>query len=590
MKSTTVAVFLWLFASVVWGQNVSQGPQELLVPQPGEQELELPVALGPEPIRMVQRLKRFDEERIPGSERTPSIPPSEVEDRLIFEPVPDRWRMNYQPNIFDPYNQNVLKGDYPILGQNTFFVFTGISDTLADVHTLPVPSGVSTARPDSFDFFGRNRQIIFQENLLLRFELYHGDTAFKPPDWLLTITPALNLNHVDLPERGLVNTDVRRGTTRTRGNVALQEVSLEYHIANLSDHYDSVSVKAGIQPFNSDFRSFIFNDTNLGVRLFGNLGNNRYQYNLAFFDMLEKETNSGLNTTFQRRDQRLVIANVYLQDVLVAGYTTQFNLHYLYDAASFRFDANHFLVRPDPVGVFIPHELNVVYLGWTSSGHIGPINVTHALYQALGTDARNPLAGRRVDINAQLAALELSVDYDWLRPVVSVMWASGDANPTNGTARGFDSIFDKPNFAGGEFSFWNRQGVRLLGVGLVQAGSLLPDLRSSKIEGQPNFVNPGLFLVHAGLEAEITPKLRALLNGSYLRFATTQTLEHFLQQPAIGHNIGYDFSLGLLYRPLLNNNIILTGGVAAFIPGNGFQDALTSKTLLQGFLNVRFTY
>src|SRR6516164_8630841 len=53
------------------------------------------------------------------------------------------------------------------------------------------------------------------------------------------------------------------------------------------------------------FRGFIFNDTNLGARLFGNLGNNRYQYNLAFFDMLEKQTNSGLNT-FSLRDQRVV--------------------------------------------------------------------------------------------------------------------------------------------------------------------------------------------------------------------------------------------------------------------------------------------
>ncbi len=590
MKSAIVAAFVWLFASVVWGQNVSQRPQDPLVPQPGGQVLEGPAVPATGPIRVAQRLKRFDEERAPGSERIPSIPPSEVEDRLIFEPVPDRWRLLNPRNIIDPYNQNILKGDYPILGQNTFFVFTGISDTLADFHTLPVPSGASAARPNSFDFLGRNRQIIFRENLLLRFELYHGDTAFKPPDWLLTITPDLNLNRVDLPERGLVNADVRRGTTRLRGNVALQEASLEYHIANLSDRYDSVSVKLGIQPFNSDFRSFIFNDTNLGVRLFGNLGNNRYQYNLAFFDMLEKETNSELNTTFQRRDQRLVIANIYLQDLLVMGYTTQFNLHYLYDAASFRFDANHALVRPDPVGVFIPHELNVVYLGWTSSGHIGPINVTHALYEAVGTDTRNPLAGRRVDINAQLAALELSADYDWLRPIVSVMWASGDQNPTNGTARGFDSIFDHPNFAGGEFSFWNREGVRLLGVGLVQAGSLLPDLRSSKIEGQPNFVNPGLFLVHAGLEAEVTPKLRALFNWSYLRFVTTQPLEHFLQQPKIGHDIGYDFSLGLIYRPLLNNNIILTGGVAAFVPGSGFRDALTSETLFQGFFNARFMY
>jgi hypothetical protein len=588
VKSTTVGVFLWLLASVVWGQNVGQGPQELPGQQSGGPAVASPAQPGSGSTQVVQRLRRFDEERIPGSERVPS-PPSEVEDRLLFEPVPDRWRIVYKRNILDPYNQNILKGDYPILGQNTFLVFTGTSDTLADWHTLPTPSGVSAARPNSFGFFGRNQQFFFRENLLLRFELYHGDTAFKPPDWLLTLTPDINVNYVNLQERGGVNIDVREGTDRVRVDGALQEGSLEYHIANLSDRYDSISIKVGIQPFNSDFRGFIFNDTNLGARLFGNLGNNRYQYNLAFFDMLEKETNSGLNT-FGRRDQRIVIANFYWQDFLTPGYTTQFNLHYLHDAATLHFDTNGFLVRPDPVGVFTPHELNVVYLGWTSSGHIGVLNVTHALYEAVGTDTRNPLAGRRVTVNAQFAALELSIDRDWLRPIVSLTYASGDANPTNKTARGFDSIFDNPNFAGGDFSFWNRQGVRLLGVGLVQGSSFFPDLRSSKIEGQPNFVNPGLLRFHTGLEAEVTPKLRALLNGSYLRFVTAQPLEHFLQQPKVGHNIGLDFSLGLVYRPLLNNNIILTGGVAAFVPGNGFRDALTGETLFQGFLNARFTY
>src|SRR4030095_17198221 len=105
-------------------------------------------------------------------------------------------------------------------------------------------------------------------------------------------------------------------------------------------------------------------------------------------------------------------------------------------------------------------------------------------------------------------------------------------------------------FAGGDFSFWNRQGVKLLGVNLVQQSSFFPDLRSSKIEGQPNFVNPGLFRLHTGLEAEVTPKLRALLNGSYLRFITAQTLEHLLQQPNIGQNIGLDLSLGVVSRPV----------------------------------------
>jgi hypothetical protein len=195
-----------------------------------------------------------------------------------------------------------------------------------------------------------------------------------------------------------------------------------------------------------------------------------------------------------------------------------------------------------------------------------------------------------VDINAQFAAWELSIDRDYLRPIVSVTYASGDRDPTNGQAHGFDAIFDTPNFAGGDFSFWNRQGIRLLGVGLVQGSSFFPSLRSSKIEGQANFVNPGLVRLHAGLEAEVTPKLRTLFNASYLRFATVQPLEHFLQQPKIGHTIGYDLSLGLVYRPLLNNNIILTGGLAAFIPGSGFQDALSSETLFQGFLNARFIY
>ena len=51
-------------------------------------------------------------------------------------------------------------------------------------------------------------------------------------------------------------------------------------------------------------------------------------------------------------------------------------------------------------------------------------------------------------------------------------------------------------FAGGGFSFWNRMAIRLAGTGvtLVNRGSLLPDLKTSREEGQPNFVNPGLRL------------------------------------------------------------------------------------------------
>ncbi len=65
-------------------------------------------------------------------------------------------------------------------------------------------------------------------------------------------------------------------------------------------------------------------------------------------------------------------------------------------------------------------------MGWTGNGHIRRLNISHAFYQALGNDTFNPIAGRPVDINAQMAALELSVDKDWIRYYAQFFYASGD--------------------------------------------------------------------------------------------------------------------------------------------------------------------
>src|SRR6185295_13241242 len=115
-----------------------------------------------------------------------------------------------------------------------------------------------------------------------------------------------------------------------------------------------------------------------------------------------------------------------------------------------------------------------------------------------GSDSRNPLANTQQDISGYMGAVELSYDRDWARFRTSYFYSSGDNNVNNRHATGFDSIFDNPNFAGGEFSFWQRQQIPLFGVNLVQRNSLIPDLRSSKIQGQVNFVNPGLQLFNSG--------------------------------------------------------------------------------------------
>lgn len=543
--------------------------------------------------------------RQPGVERELRFAEPERWIEPSLQEMTDRWRIVPPPyeldeqsrGRLDPYNRNVLKGDVPIRGNDTFFVLTGISDTLAESRTLPTPSGVSAARPGSFPFFGEDDQSVFVQSFIVSGDLFQGDTTFQPVRQRVKMTLVGNINHVRVEENAVVKPDVRRGTRRSDGRVSVQEIFYERKLRDLSPNYDFVSIRAGVQPFVSDFRGFIFSDTNLGVRAFGNWASNRFQYNAAYFERLEKDTNSGLNILHELRDQRVLLANFYWQDFIHKGYTQQFSIHHMRDDASTKHDRNGGLVRPAPVGAATPHAIQATYLGTAGLGHIGRINIDHALYFVFGRDSLNPIAGpdpelRRGDsvrIGAGMAALELSYDRDWLRPRIGFFYATGDRDPRDRTAHGFDAIYDAPAFAGGGFSFFNRLGIRLTGTGvsLVERGSLLPTLRSSKDEGQPNYVNPGVQLATVGLDVEVTPRLKAIFTGNYIRMDATEPVEAILFQDNVHKDLGTDLSAGFRYRPFLSNNWIIVGGAAAFIPGKGFEDIYESgKTLYHVFTNV----
>jgi len=537
----------------------------------------------------------------------------------VFNKVPDRWALQQpeyrrydakgeylytKPRWYDPFNRNKFKGDEPIwpkvLGQQTFFNFTATSETFFDGRRVPSPSNVSTANPGSSEFFGRGEQAFLDQTFRVSFDLFHGDASFKPVDWRIRITPEVSLNNLNVRELGIVKPSPLAGTNRLDSHVGLQEAFVEYKIHDLSSNYDFISIRAGIQEFNADFRGFLFQDEQPGIRVFGNLHSGKIEYNVAYFDFLEKNTNSGLNT-FERRSQQVFLGNTYLQDFFFPGYTAEFLIAFNKDDGGLHYDDNGFLVRPSPVGNVINqnpgagpilHGIRVGYFGWLGSGHIKRINLTHAFFQAVGEDTFNPIAGKPVTVNAQMAAAELSYDHNWIRYRVSGFFASGDANPRDNRARGFDSILDLPSFAGGLFSFWNREQIRLTGSGvsLTPPGSLLPSLRSNKEEGQANFVNPGIFLVNAGADFDLTPKLRAFANVNYLRFDRTESLEYILLQSSIRHGIGTDYGLGVTYRPPLSENIVITGGASALTPDNGLRDIYGGHTLFSLFTSVRFTF
>ena len=531
-----------------------------------------------------------------------SLPPAEK----VFTPMPNRWAYEF-PNyhrypppaeipyvtghFFDPFNQNQLKGDKPIFGQHTFLNLNFTSDTFTEGRITPSANNTSTAQPGNYGFFGGFGQFALSQDLAFSATLFSGDTSFKPVDWQVRVTPVININYLNVENTGIVNVNPAAGTTRLDAHIGLQEAFYEMKLADLSNSYDFISMRAGIQSFNSDFRGFIFADQEPGIRIFGNLDSNRYQYNLAYFAMLQKDTNSGLNT-FEYRGQQVTVANLYRQDFLKPGYTIQASFHYDKDDPSIAYDTNGFLVRPAPIGLVKPHAIRAYYYGLTGDGHIGRLNLNHAFYQVLGHDTLNPIAGHRTDIDAQMAAAELSYDKDWIRLRTSLFYASGDKNPRGGTARGFDSIFDDSQFAGGFFSFWSREGIRFTstGVGLVQEGSLIPDLRSSKIEGQANFVNPGLMLWNAASDFDITPKLRGVVNLNLIRFVDTQPLELLLFQNNIHAGVGADSGIGVSYRPPLSENITITGVLNAFMPFQGFKDIYTGQTLFGAAINVRFRF
>jgi hypothetical protein len=536
------------------------------------------------------------------------------------------------PYFWHPYYQSKWKADVPFMGQDYFASFTLQNTSEFEFRNVPTPAGVSTARPGGAEFYGDGDGTAFVTNTSFTIDVFRGEASFKPIEWMFRIQPVYNTNYISVQETGLVSPDPRGlgsftnpspgnnfnlnpgivnpgdidsfldpllfparqdfhrtdATERFADYLALQQLFFEIHLMDLSDNYDFAAARFGTQTFNADFRGHVFFDSNLGYRLFGNLWKNKLQYNLAFFDLLEKESFSELNT-WEDRNQHVFVANLYWQDLFVDGYTAQVNFLANWDNGSdsgLVFDSAGNIVRPTPLGTIAPHDLQAYYIGLNGEGHFGRMNISHSLYHVFGKDDLNGIAGSSVDISAWMAALELSVDTDWMRHKFTLFYGSGDDDASDNKATGWDSIVDNPNLIGAPFSYWQRQGPNLGGtaVALKQRLSLIPNLRSNKFLGQSSFVNPGIFIAGIGEEWELTPKTRLFANLNYLMFMNTDSIGASLLTDEIDREIGWDLSFGVLHRPFLTENLKLTAGVGLLFPGAGLKDIYrTTAPTVTGF-------
>ena len=508
----------------------------------------------------------------------------------MHAPVPqDRWRVidsiGYPNNVVNPYaTNNLLKGDrplldQPILGGDWFFNGTATSNTLLESRRIPAAAVVGSP------FLDPRQQLFESQTTSLDAVLYRGDTIFQPPDFQFRFTPIFNYSST--------HTD-GESTSTSANTFGAQALFVEAHLRDVSANYDFDSVRIGIQAVDSDFRGFILSDQPVGIRVFGTRDNDIYQYNIGLFRPLPK--NSARQDEFGAGlpDNDILLANLYIQDLFVRGLTSE--VLFMYDRN--RAPGTEILAQQQPgdgSAMFVDgarHNYDVAYMGYSVDGHLGKWNLTGSLYELLGVEEQSEFGVSHTHVQANFAAAELSRDFDWIRVRGSGLYASGDSNPFDKTAHGFDGISVSALFAGADSSFFIHQQIPLAldQINLKVRDSFYPDLRSAAQPGESNYENPGLRLVGLGTDMDFSPALRLSFDANHLWFDQTATLTDILGRAIPGRDIGTDVSFDLFYRPLASQNIIMRLTAARLLASQDTRVLTGGSAPFSAFFNLILTY
>jgi len=194
-----------------------------------------------------------------------------------------------------------------------------------------------------------------------------------------------------------------------------------------------------------------------------------------------------------------------------------------------------------------------------------------------------------------MAALELSVTKDWVRYYTSFFFASGDGAYRSVLRAAVLRTASTPSSTTPTLpvavQLLDSEGIMLTstGVNLTNLPASCPAFAATR-KRAGELRQSGIYIFNAGADFNLTTKLTAFANSSYLRFDRTEPLEILLFQNPIRHSIGEDLGFGIRYRPPLSENIVVTAGESNLFPGAGLQNIYNSKVLLSGFASVALTF
>lgn len=517
---------------------------------------------------------RCDSDRLPRVSSEEMPPPAAV---------PDRWRLvddlGYRVDWLNSYQgNNPLKGDWPVLGGDDFFSLSAASGSLLEGRRI---ASAAVGEPDAAgQRTATQGQLFFNESLSLDAVLYRGDTVFRPPDWQWRLTTVLSKSGVRAD-----------GRTDSANTAAVQALSFEKHLRDVSAHDDFDSVRIGIQTLTSDFRGFLLSDQPLAARLFGTRDSNVYQYNVALFRSLQKNAVSLNDVGAVLPHNDVLLANLYRQDFPRAGVTSEFVAAYNRN----RQPSMQELLGSDGTAnapaARMRHDYDVVYLGYGIDGHFGWLNATAMTYGLLGRERQSTFTDAPSTLEAWFAATELSMDSDNKRWRLSLLHASGDDDPHDRRATGFDGLTANPVFAGTDSSFFIHQQLAVAGgaFNLKSRNALLPALNPTNSGGQDNFSNPGLDLVGLGMDLDLAPKWRISVDANQLWFDQPAALADLMMRP-IPRNFGAELAVNAFWRPFANQNLILRMSNAVLKRGPGYRALYDGGMPYSTFIFLTLSY